>query len=53
MESGINRSALINCLVGKCPFSALKGHHHERSIKRLAASSFIGALTNSVDVPTV
>ncbi len=38
MESGINRSTLINCLVGKCPFSAPKGHHHERSTKRLAAS---------------
>jgi hypothetical protein len=38
VESGINRSTLINCLVGKCPFSALKGHHHERSIKHLAAA---------------
>jgi hypothetical protein len=29
---------LISWFVGKCPFSALKGHHHERSIKRPAAS---------------
>ncbi len=48
VESGINRSTLINCLVGKRPFSALKGHHHERSIKRLVASltTFSVALTN-------
>ncbi len=29
-----NRTNFISCHVGKCPFSALKGHHHERSIKR-------------------
>jgi hypothetical protein len=33
--SGINRSKLINCLVGKFPFRALYGHHHERSINFL------------------
>jgi hypothetical protein len=38
-ETGINRSILISWFVGKCSFSALKGRHHERSIKRLAASS--------------
>jgi hypothetical protein len=27
----INRSILINCLVGKCPFPAPNGHHQERS----------------------
>ncbi len=37
-EIGINRSILISWFVGKCSFSALKGHHHERSIKHLAAS---------------
>ncbi len=30
VESGINRSTLMNCLVGKCPFSALKGHHQAK-----------------------
>jgi hypothetical protein len=30
-ETGINRSILISWFVGKCSFSALKGHHHERS----------------------
>jgi hypothetical protein len=35
-ETGINRSIFISWFVGKCSFSALKGHHHERSIKRLA-----------------
>ena len=25
-------SILINCLVGKCPFPAPNGHHHERDI---------------------
>jgi hypothetical protein len=30
---GINRSILISCLVGKYSFPALKGHHHERSLK--------------------
>ncbi len=41
VESGINRSILISWFVGKCSFSALKGHYHERSIKRLAASKQI------------
>jgi len=41
VESGINQSILISWFVGKCSFSALKGHHHERSIKRLAASKQI------------
>jgi hypothetical protein len=38
VESGINRSILISWFVGKCSFSALKGHYHERSIKRFPAS---------------
>jgi hypothetical protein len=32
VETSINRSISINCLVGKCPFSAPNGHHHERCI---------------------
>jgi hypothetical protein len=31
-ETGINRSILINCQAGKCPFPGPNGHHHERSI---------------------
>jgi hypothetical protein len=30
VETGINRSISINCLVDKCPFPAPNGHHHER-----------------------
>ncbi len=31
-ETDINRSIFKNCLVGKCPFQAPNGHHHEKSI---------------------
>jgi hypothetical protein len=33
----INRSILINCLVGKCPFPALNGHHHKRILNSVGA----------------
>jgi hypothetical protein len=42
VENGINRWALITCLVRKCPFPALKGHHHERSKKRFPAYTVYG-----------
>jgi hypothetical protein len=32
VETDINRSIFINCLVAKCPFPAPNGHHHERSM---------------------
>jgi len=32
VDTGINHPILVNRRVGKCPFPALYGHHHERSI---------------------
>ncbi len=36
VETSINRSILINCFFGKCPFPVQHGHHHERSINVLS-----------------
>jgi hypothetical protein len=44
VETSINRSILINCLVGKCPFPDPNEHHHERSIH---VFSGLGTATNS------
>ncbi len=49
VETGINRSVLIICLVGRCPFPALKGHHHDRIINVLSVFSiyrFFSAAAN-------
>jgi|LakMenEpi03Aug12_release.lakeMendotaPanAssembly.Ray.scaffolds.fasta_scaffold1232856_1 hypothetical protein len=48
VETGINRSILINCLVGNCPFPALNGHHHERRIKVFSFTFQLGFI--SVDL---
>ncbi len=31
VETGINRSILMNYLAGKCPIQGPNGHHHEKS----------------------
>ncbi len=43
----INRSILLNCLVGKFSFAILMRQHHERNIKLVTASKqFSGAMTS-------
>jgi hypothetical protein len=42
VETSINRSILIYCLVGKCPLPALNGHHHKRSINVLSVRRLWG-----------
>jgi hypothetical protein len=32
VKIGINRTARINCIAGKCHLPCPKGHHHERSL---------------------
>ncbi len=34
VKTGINRSILMNCLAGNCPFQGPNGHHHKYRGKR-------------------
>ncbi len=36
---GINRTARINCIAGKCHLPCPKGHHHERSLNVIGGCS--------------
>ncbi len=38
VKIGINRTARINCIAGKCNFPCPKGHHHESIINVLGAA---------------
>jgi hypothetical protein len=48
VETGINRSILINCVVGKCPFPAPNGHYHERSINGFRVLSTFDTIPNAL-----
>ncbi len=39
VKIGINRTARINCIAGKCNFQCPKGHHHESIINVLGGCS--------------
>ncbi len=39
VKIGINRTARINCIAGKCHLPCPKGHHHERSLNVIGGYS--------------
>jgi hypothetical protein len=39
VKIGINRTARINCMAGKCNFPCPKGHHHESIINVIGGCS--------------
>jgi hypothetical protein len=39
MKAEVGRPILINCLVCRCPFQSVNGHHHERRINVLSILS--------------
>jgi hypothetical protein len=39
VKIGINRTARINCIAGKCHLQWPKGHHHERSLNVIGSCS--------------
>ncbi len=39
VKIGINRTARINCIAGKCHLPCPKGHHHERSLNLIGGCS--------------
>jgi hypothetical protein len=39
VKIGINRTARINCIAGKCHLPCPKGHHHERSLNVIGGCS--------------
>jgi hypothetical protein len=39
VKIGINRTARINCIAGKCHFPCPKGHHHESIINVIGSCS--------------
>ncbi len=44
VEIGINRTARINCIAGKCHLPCPKGHHHESSLNVIGACILFNAI---------